>query len=430
MSPRRISRREFLAAIGATGVVAAAGGYGITTWAGNDAKSFPAVRSTGGPSTTGARAEPHPPRTLVLLELTGGNDALNMVLPNDPAYHSLRPTLGVTDPIALDAGIGLSPKLVTLAQEYRAGRLAIVEGIGVPMPNLSHFASLQRWWTADPDLHSQTGWVGRYLDRAVGTDDPIAGVAIGPGPSPVLRGAVSFSTAISDAAGLQPAHIDADVRDALLASWADLVPSRPSPGLLGQMQLAIKQSLGARDRISRDLGSATVPTGASAPGDDPENPLADALDLAARLAAAKDHPRVIHVHVDGDFDTHADEAARHPALMTQLDAAVKRFLQTLEDLHASDGVVLATSSEFGRRAPENGSGTDHGAAAAHFVLGVPVRGGRHGEPPSLTKLDRDDNLVMTVDFRDYDASLLHWLDPAADLEAVLGKRALLPALFA
>jgi uncharacterized protein (DUF1501 family) len=421
MSPRRISRREFLAGLGATGVVAAAGGYGITTWAGHDVTSFPATR----PSTTGGGGTPVPARTLVLLELAGGNDALNMVVPNDPAYHALRPTLGVTDPIALDAGIGLSPKLVTLAQEYHAGRLAIVEGIGVPQPSLSHFASLQRWWTADPDLHTPTGWVGRYLDRAVGADDPIAGVAIGPGPSPVLRGAVSFATAISDAAGLQPARLDADVRDALLRSWAGLVPSTPAPGLLGQMQRAIAESLDARNRISRDLGTATV-----APGDDDaENPLADALDLAARLAAAPDHPRVIHVHVEGDFDTHADEAERHPALMTQLDAAVKRFLQTLDELHASDGVVLATSSEFGRRAPENGSGTDHGAAAAHFVLGVPVHGGRHGEPPSLTKLDPDDNLAMTVDFRDYDATLLHWLDPAADLEAVLGKRALLPQLF-
>ncbi len=256
MSPRRISRREFLAGLGATGVVAAAGGYGITTWTGHDAKSRPVVRSAGGNSGSGGTTGP---RTLVLLELAGGNDALNMVVPNDPAYHSLRPTLGVTDPIAIDTGIGLSPKLVTLAEQYRAGRLAIVEGVGVPSPNLSHFASLQRWWTADPDLHTPTGWIGRYLDRAVGAGDPVAGVAIGPGPSPVLRGAVSFSTAISDAAGLQPARLDADVRDALLRSWADLVPSQLSPGLLGQMQHAISESLDARGRIARDLGTTTAP---------------------------------------------------------------------------------------------------------------------------------------------------------------------------
>ncbi len=428
MSPRRISRREFLAGLGATGVVAAAGGYGISMWSGHGAQQFPASHPAGG-GASAAGGGSGSGRVLVLLELAGGNDALNMVVPNDPAYHSLRPTLGVTDPIALDGEIGLSPKLVTLGQEYRAGRLAIVEGIGVPNPNLSHFASLQRWWTADPDLRASTGWMGRYLDRAVGTDDPIAGVAIGPGPSPVLSGAVSFATAISDAAGLQPARLDPDVRDALLQSWSQLVPAKPSAGLLGQMQRAIGESLDARTRISHDLGAPPDPGAALDPGVEADNPLADALDLAARLAASKDHPRVIHVHVDGDFDTHADEAARHPALMADLDAALQRFLQTLEHLQASDRVVLATSSEFGRRAAENGSGTDHGAAAAHFVLGVPVRGGRHGEPPSLTKLDPDGNLVMTVDYRDYDATLLQWLDPAADTEAVLGKHGVLPKLF-
>lgn len=426
MSPRRISRREFLAGLGATGVVAAAGGYGITTWTGHGTRAVSGARA---PVTSGGSV---PARTLVLLELAGGNDALNMVVPSDAAYRTLRPTLGVTDPIALDRAIGLSPKLTTLAAQYKAGRLAIVEGVGVPDPNLSHFASLQRWWTADPDLHTPTGWVGRYLDRAVGTGDPVAGVAIGPGPSPVLSGAVSFATAISDARGLQPARLDADVRDALLASWAALVPAHPSPDLLGGMQRAIAETLDARTRIARDLGTAAVPstTPASAStGADAGNALADALELAARLAGSPDHPRVIHVHVDGDYDTHADEAERHPALMTELDAAIARFTTTLESVHASDRVVLATMSEFGRRAAENGSGTDHGAAAAHFVLGAPVRGGRHGEPPSLTKLDPDGNLVVTVDYRDYDAALLAWLDPAVDTEAILGKRAPLERLF-
>jgi uncharacterized protein (DUF1501 family) len=352
----------------------------------------------------------------------------------------LRPTLGVTDPIVLDGAIGLSPKLTTMAAQYKAGRLAIIEGVGVPNPNLSHFASLQRWWTADPDFHESTGWIGRYLDRAVGSSDPIAGIAIGPGPSPVLSGATSFSTAISDARGLQPARIDADVRDALLSAWADLVPAKPSADLLGVMQRAIGETLDARVRIARDLGTAAgtgTSTGTSNDGSndstndasDSENTLADALELAATLAGSPDHPRVIHVHVDGDYDTHADEAQRHPALMTELDDAIARYLKTLERVGASDRVVLASMSEFGRRAAENGSGTDHGTAAAHFVLGAPVRGGRHGEPPSLTKLDPNGNLVVTVDYRDYDAALLEWLDPAVDVEAVLGNRTPVPGLF-
>jgi uncharacterized protein (DUF1501 family) len=404
---RRLSRREFLAGLGAASVVAASG-YGISTWTRDGTRAFGTKANPASGSTNGSS------RTLVLLELAGGNDALNMVVPHgDPAYASLRPTLGINDPIVLDDSVGLSPKLVTLADEYKAGRLAIVEGIGVPQPSLSHFASLQRWWTADPEMHETTGWVGRYLDRAVGRGDPMAAVAIGPGPSPVLAGAVSFSTAITNSDGLQPAFVDPDVREPLLAAWKSMVPARPGSDLVGNVQRAITDTLDARDRVARDVsGNATATDDGGSPT------LSDALVLAARLAASPDHPRVIHVHVEGDFDTHQGEADRHPVLMADLDAGVKAFLATLEQLGARDDVVLATMSEFGRRAAENGSGTDHGAAAAHLVLGPAVRGGRAGEPPSLTKLDTDGNLVATVDYRSYDAALLQWLDPHADLDAV------------
>jgi hypothetical protein len=250
MSPRRLSRREFLAGLGATGVVVASG-YGISTWTRGGGSSSPTSTSP----RAGRAVEPTsaPARTLVLLELGGGNDGLNMVVPHgDPAYRDLRPTLGITDAIDLDGQIGLSPKLVTLAGEYRASRVAIVEGIAVPNPSLSHFASLQRWWTADPDLHSETGWIGRYLDRAVGRDDPIAGVAIGPGPSPVLAGMTSFSTSIAGADGLQPGRFDDDVRDALLHAWASLVPSTPGNDLVADVQRAIGATLDARVRLARD----------------------------------------------------------------------------------------------------------------------------------------------------------------------------------
>ena len=287
--------------------------------------SHPAARSPQGAASDHRGG--NQPRTLVLLELAGGNDALNMVVPHaDPQYRVLRPTLAVADPIDLDGHIGLSPKLTTLADQYRAGRLAIVEGVGVPDPDLSHFASLQRWWTADPDLHAKTGWLGRYLDHAVGYDDPLAGVAIGPGPSPVLAGASSFATSITDAQGLQPARLDTDVRDTLLQAWASLVPSQPPPSLLGQVQRAIHETLDARTRLTDDLGAQTSSASSNAsPGD--EGTLAGALELAAQLAASKDHPRVIHVHVEGDFDTHEGEAQRHPALMADLDAGVKAFLE-------------------------------------------------------------------------------------------------------
>lgn len=407
MSSRRLSRREFLAGLGAAGVVAASG-YGVSVWT-RDGAHAPKTSRNVAPTPSAAR-------TLVLVELAGGNDALNMVVPyGDPTYRTLRPTLGVPDAIDLDGHIGLSPKLPTLASEYHAGHLAIVEGVGVPKPNLSHFASLQRWWTADPDLEAQQGWIGRYLDRTVGHDDPMAAVAIGPGPSPVLAGAASYSTSITSADGLQPARMDATVRDSLIEAWRSMVPATPGSDLVGQVQGAILATIDARDRLARDLTGST-------PVDDTGNPtLTDALTLAARLIGSPDRPRVVHVHVEGDFDTHQGQAERHPALMADLDAAVKSFIATLDETHVHAGVVLATMSEFGRRAHENGSGTDHGAAAAHLVWSREVKGGRHGDPPSLQNLDENGNLAVTVDYRGYDATLLAWLDPKTDVGAVLGR---------
>ena len=202
MTQRRISRREFLAGLGVTGAVVAAGGYGMTTWTGHDSPSAKSVAGSRPSTTSGGAA---PPRTLILLEPAGGNDALNMGVPTGAAYRPLRPTLAVTEPRAPERTVGLSPKLTTRGAQYKAGRLAIIEGVGVPNPNLSHFASLQRWWTADPDFHETTGWIGRYLDRAVGLGDPIAGIAIGPGPSPVGRGRWSWPAGGSpSAAAVRP----------------------------------------------------------------------------------------------------------------------------------------------------------------------------------------------------------------------------------
>ena len=183
-------------------------------------------------STAPALGAGHAGRTLVVVELGGGNDGLNTVVPHaDPAYRRLRPTLGVNDPIDLDGQVGFDPNLAKLAARYRAGQVAIVEGIGYPDPDLSHFASmavLVERGSRAADV--STGWLGRYLDGTVGFDDPLAGVVIGTGPSPALLGDHSFATTIADTTGLQPR----------LPAWVDrpadlvrgVVPvrtGRPSP---------------------------------------------------------------------------------------------------------------------------------------------------------------------------------------------------------
>ncbi|MGQ0825274.1 MAG: DUF1501 domain-containing protein [Actinomycetota bacterium] len=418
-----ISRRKFIGGVGATGALAA-GGYSVFAWsrAGTDlaAKAKPVPTTTSSSAATAEIDFGLADRTLVILELSGGNDALSMVVPHgDGRYYDLRPTLAVIDAIDLDGAIGLAPALTTLAGEYRAGRLAIVEGVGDP--DLSHFESQHRWWTGNPVDNTATGWLGRYLDATVGYDDPLAGITIGVGPSPALAGVASFSTAIADDTGLQPGRLDIDGRDALFAAWKHMAASPLTDGLLGDVQRAIGETIEARARLSATLGDARGEPRRRALS------IADALVLAARLLSADPAPRTVYVQAVGDFDTHQAQPARHATLMRQLDDGIAAFLTALDEAGVADRVVLATASEFGRRARENGNGTDHGTAAAHLVLGTGVRGGRYGESPSLLTLDDTDNLVPTVPLHTYYASLLGWL--GVDAEPMLGRPAEPLALF-
>jgi len=353
----------------------------------------------------------HTDRTLVVVELGGGNDGLNTVVPfADPAYKSLRPTLGVTDAIDLDGSIGLHPKLTELAARYHAGQVAIVEGVGYPEPNLSHFASLATWWSASPGESGSTGWLGRYLDGTVGYGDPLAAVGIGPLPSPALIGAHSFATSIADATGLQP-RLPAwvDTHDDLVAAWSRFAPASPDPStMMGEIEQAIRLTAKARTDLGHRLHA---PAGASSgDGYAPEQSASASLALAAQLVVGDHAPRIVYVNGLGDYDTHQGEAQRHPALMQDLDAGIDAFFAALDAAGASDRALVMTVSEFGRRAGENGNGTDHGTAAPHFVIGPKVKGGRYGAPPSLSQLDDHGNVAFTTDFRVlYATALQGWL---------------------
>ncbi len=419
--PSRFTRRHFLAGLGVAGAAAVAGGYGVRMWRRSDNDSAAPAEAV--LDLTSARDD----RTLVILEIAGGNDGLSTVVPHaSGTYHDLRPTLAVEDPIELDDEIGLHPALATVAERYEAGQVAIVEGVGYPEPDLSHFASMAIWWSGDPGDSGGAGWLGRYLDATVGFDDPLAGLTIGAQPSLALLGDRSFSTSIVDSSGLVPAIPGwADRADDLLAAWESFAPaSVDASGPVGQVQEAIAAAGDAGDRLDELIGGApaaqanTGRGGGGARGRG-ASPIPDALELAATLAAAETGPRVILVQATGDFDTHNNQANRHPALLEDIDEGVSRFLTTVEEQEAADRVVLATTSEFGRRPSENGSGTDHGTANAHFVIGAPVAGGRYGESPDLDALDDSGNLAHTVDFRSVYATLLQdWLDVEA--AAILG----------
>ena len=325
-----LSRRKFLAGLGLAGTVVA-GSYAVDTWA----RPLAAGAASNSPKQSGKKRH-----TVVFVELAGGNDGIGTVIPyTDPNYRQLRPTLAIDNPLDLDGSIGLHPSLAKLADRYRAGQVAIVEGIGYPNNDLSHFASLANWWSGMPGQGNATGWLGRYLDQTVGFSDPLAGVVIGPGPSPALVGERSFATSISDASGLQP---DAPAwitnPDTLPETWAKFAPRRADRStLLGEVQAAVGLTSDARTELARILSAAP------ATGDDDTSTAAAytngtpvaSLELAAQLVAAKEPPKVIYVTNIGDYDTHQGQAARQQALHADLDTRTGTLLHVGRPTRAS-----------------------------------------------------------------------------------------------
>ena len=246
---------------------------------------------------------------------------------------------------------------------------------------------------------------------------------IGPGPSPALVGERSFATSISDASGLQP---DAPAwitnPDTLPETWAKFAPRRADRStLLGQMQAAVGLTSDARTDLAGILSAAPRPVTddtSTAAAYTNGTPVAS-LELAAQLVAAQEPPKVIYVTSIGDYDTHQGQTARQQALHADLDTALERFFTSVTNAGVADNVIIVTLSEFGRRAQENGSGTDHGAAGTHFIIGSKVKGGRYGKPTTLDTLDPRGNLPMTVDFRQiYATALESWL--GVDAQPILG----------
>jgi uncharacterized protein (DUF1501 family) len=316
---------------------------------------------------------------------------------------------------------------------WRGCRSGVVPGTGVPC----HTTSLDGCAPGrarrpprhrrTPGAGDGTGWIGRYLDGTVGFDDPLAAISVGPVPSPALLGNQSFATSIADTTGLQPSvPAWADTPDDLIAAWGGFTPASPDPAsLLGQVQEAIHLTVKARSQLDADLTTAKSSAG---PSDDlyanqagkRGSTVSESLKLAAQLVVAKHPPRVIYVSGLGDYDTHQGLAARHPVLMADLDLGLDTFFTTLDAAGGTDRALVMTVSEFGRRPAENGSGTDHGTAAPHFLIGAGVKGGRYGTPQSLTQLDKNGNLVHAVDFRSlYATAARGWL--GVDAEAIVGK---------
>jgi uncharacterized protein (DUF1501 family) len=382
-----LTRRRFLVASGVVGGTALAGG-GIAAYSLRD------LFDTAGDRPDGAK-------TLVVVTLYGGNDGLATVIPYaDPAYRAARPELAYSGEqvLRLDDALGLNPLLKGLKARFDAGRVAIVNGVGYPKPDRSHFRSMDIWQTAEPDRPGNTGWLGRWLDAAGG--DPRQAVSFEPVLPPLLAGATAAGAAVP----LTGLRLPNGVRPALLSTFGKTTESEPPMQAraarafadlvrVDEMVREVNEVAAARDPDDDDEPAATGTGGRTA--------LGAQLEMVAKCIEANVATRVFSASLGG-FDLHADEKATQEALLRRLDEALTGFLDRVK---GSDVVVLVYS-EFGRRVRANGSdGTDHGTAGPVFVLGEPVKGGLYGEQPSLTDLDNGD-LKSTVDFRDVYATLL------------------------
>ncbi len=368
---------------------------------------------------------------LVVLQLAGGNDGLNTLVPfEDDAYHRARPRLAKQpkDLIKLDDQLGLNASMPFLGSLFKEGGLAVVQGVGYPNPNRSHFVSTSIWETGDPAARSNTGWLGRYFDHACAGADPTVGISLNK-TQPESFGALrNPGVSLSTPELYRWIHGGGDGEDAEAffdslnapddGASIDLPAGGRVGGIVGESNLDFLERVAMDARVSSkkilEIAARHRP-GVRYPG----TPVARSLGMVARMIAGGMPTRVYYVS-HGGFDTHRGQGNSHDRLLGQLDDALKAFFADLREQRNDQRVVLMTFSEFGRRVAENASaGTDHGKASCLFVAGPAVKGGLHGTAPSLGDLDAGD-LKHTIDFRQVYASVLGgWLrtDPAA----VLGK---------
>ncbi len=346
-------------------------------------------------------------RCLVLVNLQGGNDGLNCVVPHgDPDYYRLRPSLAVSPSavLAIDSQLGLNPSMTSFKALYDKGMVAIVQGVGYPNPDHSHFRSTEIWQTAAPERYEHTGWIGRYLDAAaLPKDNLFNGVSLAPILPEVMVGMTVDVPAIASEAAY---GLRIDRNAAQRTEYATLVRDErlpfASPYLARVMEIEDRSQRGSEE-LPRLLAGYT--TNASYPA----TPLGRSLALAAQIVGSNIGTRVLYVQ-HGSFDTHVNQVAVQNRLLGEFSDAIKAFYDDLA-AHGNDNRVLTmTFSEFGRRIEENASGgTDHGEASPLFLIGGGTKSGVYGSSPDLTATNMG-NVRFTLDFRSVYATVLErWL---------------------
>ncbi len=423
----QLSRRELLAWL-AAGTATTAAGWSLT---GNGAAAPTASGATparsasersaaGGSSVAASPMSPSAAssmasaaagdRVLVVVEFGGGNDGLSTVVPAGlTGYYDARRDTAIAESelLGFDGEIGLHPALTRIAERG----VAVVQGIGSHHPDGSHFEMMHRWWRGTPDAAEYgPGWIGRLAD-VIGDPSAIASaVSIGSGTHPIIQ---SRSAATLALPGADAAWYLAGAEDPIASAFQRGIRTMADQAGEGD-QARLGSMVGATAALAERLVAADADADSV---EYPDSSLARSLAFARQLVSLDLGVRVVHVVMDGDFDTHEGHSWRHPDLMATFDAAVGAFWDDADAAGLSDRLLLMTTSEFGRTLSENGSGgLDHGTASTALVMG-PVSPGRVAEHPSLTRLDDNGDLVATVGFDSYLGSVVEgWMGvPAGEV---------------
>ena len=353
-------------------------------------------------------------RVLVLLSMSGGNDFMNSVIPyTNPLYYDYRPTLTIPEDqvLPLNDELGFHPSMVELKEMHDQGMMATILGVGYPNPSRSHFRSMDIWHTCEPDKIGEEGWLGRAIrDLDPNAENVLTGVNFGRGlpralsaPSVPVASVGNLET-YGVLTGIQGEEERLQALEIFSRMYAPAIGSGPVMDYIWETG---RSALKGADilKTAPEVYSSTVEYG--------NNPIAQGVKGIAQVHLADLGTRILYTTSPyNGFDTHSNQAGAHARLLQDVSASVADFYQDLREHNRGEEVLLLMFTEFGRRARDNGGGTDHGTGGACWVIGDHVKGGLYGEYPSLKQEDLEDggDLLHNVDFRSvYSTILEQWL---------------------
>ena len=355
-------------------------------------------------------------RNLVVIELNGGNDALNTVVPyNNSLYYDHRPGIGIAQQDVLPLGstgeagdYGFNPNMPAVKDLWDSGQLAVINGIGYPRPNRSHFRSRDIWYTAEPDTIGIEGWLGaaiRNLDAK--GENVLTGVNFGRGLPRALvgKGVPVASVGNLETYGLLPDIGDDNVRHHALDALGRMYGPAGGRDIVAQ---ALSDN-GSQALMGADI-LRTAPERYSSSVEYADTPISQGLRNASQVMSADLGTRILYAQ-HGSFDTHSDELRAHGKLWQDASSAFACFTEDLKEQGLWEDTLVLVWSEFGRRVRDNGTGCDHGSGGVAFVFGGSVQGGLYGQYPSLREADLSEgDMAYTTDFRSTYATILdRWL---------------------